>query len=210
MKTKADYSLKQWCALVERYRVHAIGSTGTHGGRTWFQRGIENGKKSERIDQENYEYYYDLGKHYEPYERKGKAYFKKAAKCFQKSAAYGNDLGMMHYGMYLYVFENRKSEAFPLFQKASELGLAIADYALYECYLDGADGIEQNTEKAEFHKARFYERCECDERQAVLSWGIDPPMRLLRRTLMYAWFSGEAEVYLHDTPRARESRWKYE
>ena len=209
MKRKEDYELDERVALIEEYRKNGKHAGGTESALKWYQQGIAYALKGEEYARENYEYYYFTQKHCRSYERKGKAYFEKAASCFERSAELGHELGMMNYALYLYAFKDEYAKALPWFIKASEAGLAVADYELAVFYKNGYCGVEVDKEKAEAYFQRYQTRCAEDERQLILAWDLDNDWRVLGRSYMFNWFCGYSFPECYDTPRVKPSKWKY-
>ena len=174
-----------------------------------YERGLAHGQRSEEYDRKNYEYYYDVQKHYEPYERRGKRCFERAAACFARAAALGNGPAMMNYAMYLFAFRGKAEESLAWFLKASEAGVSTADYQLAAFYANGVGGVTADAERARTYFARYCDGCDAFWRQSLAEWGVDESLRVLGKTFLYLWFCGEDLPLLHDTPRALPSRWKY-
>ncbi len=210
MKRKEEYELIERVNLCKRYRQEGEMSKGTTSALKWYKRGIAMATKSDRFDHKNYEYYYDMQKHYEPYERKGKRCFERAARCFKRSAELGNELAMMNYALYLFAFKKNYQEAMNWFVAASNAGLAAADYELYIFYKNGYCGVEKDKEKAQQFYQRYKTRCEESERQLMLAWGIDENDKVIGATYMFVWFSGGSVPSIYDTPRAIPSKWRFE
>ena len=90
-KRREEYGFYEEINLVRYYRTQGHEAPGTAKARAWYLMGIKVALKGDEYDQRNYAYYYDCQKHYQPYERKGLAYFEKAAQCFRRSAELGNE-----------------------------------------------------------------------------------------------------------------------
>ena len=84
MTQRNEYALDEKIKLIEKYRKQAYMSTGSTSARKWYLRGIKYAKKGGKYDQKNYEYFYDFQEHDAGYEKKGFAFFEKAANCFEK------------------------------------------------------------------------------------------------------------------------------
>lgn len=210
MKQKEQYGLEEKNDLIDKYRIQAYMSTGSIDAKEWYLLGVEYAKKSGKYDQKNYEYYYNFQKHNKFYERKGYAYFKKAVKCFMKAAELGNDLAIMNYAVYLFSFKGDYPHALELFLQASALGLAVADYQLWLFYKYGFCGVEKDETKSAFYLEQYRTRCETDERQLILAWGLEEDEeRIIGRSYMYSWFEGHPFPEIYDTPCAKPSSWKY-
>ena len=208
-KKKVD---REQAKLAEFYREEGRMSHGSTSALKWYRRGVAWGEKSQQYDRENYVQYYSSQKHDEVLEKKGFLCFERAVKCFRRAAELGNDLAMMNYALYLYAFKNQEQEALEWFFKASEEGLAVADYQLSVFYRKGYCGLDTDEAKADMYYGRYRERCDEDQRQYVLSLGIyncyDNGM-VLGRADMFSWFSGFNHPEVSDTPRAKPSAWKY-
>ena len=209
MRQKNDYDLFEKIELCTRYRKNGEMSKGGTGALELYKCGIAKALEGDKIDKKNYEYYYDYQKHYEPYEKEGLRLFEEAAKYFKCSAELGNDLAMMNYALYLFSFKGEEQESLKWFFTASDAGLAVADYQLSVFYRNGICGLEIDEEKAEQYHRQYKKRCEEDERQLILAWDVDDDVGVIARAYMFAWFCGLSAPLLHDTPRARESKWKY-
>lgn len=129
MKQRNEYALDEKIKLIEKYRKQAYMSTGSTSARKWYLRGIKYAQKGGKFDQKNYEYFYDFQEHDEGYEKKGFAFFEKAASCFKKAAELGNDLAIMNYAVYLYSFKEDHPKAFVL-----EAGQHIKCFQRAKCY----------------------------------------------------------------------------
>lgn len=211
MKQKDKYGLDERISLIEKYRIQACMSTGSTSARKWYRRGMKYAQKSGKYDQKNYEYYYDFQEHDKYYEKKGYAYFEKAANCFMKAAELGNDLAIMNYAVYLFSFKEDYTHALELFLQASALGLAVADYQLWLFYKYGYCGAEKDETRSAFYLEQYHTRCETDERQLILAWDLEEDEeRVIGRAYMYSWFEGYSFPEIYDTPYAKPSSWKYE
>ena len=196
--------------FIKKYRERAYMSTGSAWGRIWYRLGILYAHICEMYDDKNYAYYYDFQEHDKFYEKASYHFFEKAAKCFKRSATRGNDLAIMNYAVYLFAFKGEDQAALELFFKASELGLAVADYQLWLFYKHGCCGVEKNQEKSEFYLEQYRARCEADERQRILAWDLDEDEEMIiGRAHMYNWFAGYSFPEMFDTPSAKPSSWKY-
>ncbi|MBE6633256.1 MAG: sel1 repeat family protein [Ruminococcaceae bacterium] len=209
MNQKEQYDLFQQLELIKRYRELGEGCCGDEGALNWYKLGILYAIKGARYDQLNYEYSYDTKKHCRAYERKGRKLFERAAKCFQLSAEFGNDLAMMNYALYLFAFKAEYEEALKWFLAASEAGLAVADYQLSVFYQNGYCGVAADEERAEAYFTQYQRRCEESERQLMLAWDLDEDRRVIGRAYMFRWFQGISCPELYDTPGASPSDWKY-
>ena len=208
MKNRNEYTPNEKIELNTRYRIEGEGA---HGGETalkWYKKGLEFGNISEDYDRKNYEYYYDFQKHDKEYEEKGFENFEKAAECFANSAMLDNELAMMNYALYLFSFKGDNEEALRWFLKASNKGLAVADYELAVFYKKGYCGVEIDEEKAEYYFNRYKTLTEADERQFILACGIDDDWCVLGRMFTFTWFCGGIEPAISDTPRAKPSKWR--
>ncbi len=209
MKNKNNYTIKERIALIEKYRKQGYGCTGTEEGLRWYMSGLKYAQEGHEYDHKNYLFYYDIGRHNREYERKGYRLFKKATECFRKSAELGNDLAIMNYALYLYAFKEQEAEALALFEKASDLGLAVSDYQLYTFYKKGCCDLKVDDGKAAFYLGRFQKRIAEDERQFILAWGVELNTGTLGRSFMFSWFHGFTFHEMYDTPSAKPSKWKY-
>ena len=210
MTQRNEYALDEKIKLIEKYRKQAYMSTGSTSARKWYLRGIKYAKKGGKYDQKNYEHFYDFQEHDEGYEKKGFAFFEKAVNCFKKAAELGNDLAIMNYAVYLYSFKEDHPKALELFEKASKLGLAVADYQLWLFYKNGYCGTEKDENKADIYLEQYHKRCETDERQLILAWDLEEDEeRIIGRAYMYNWFEGYSFPEVYDTPSAKPSSWKY-
>lgn len=208
-KRREEYGFYEEINLVRYYRTQGHEAPGTAKARAWYLMGIKVALKGDEYDQRNYAYYYDCQKHYQPYERKGLAYFEKAAQCFRRSAELGNDLAMMNYSLYLLTFKDKKRAGINWLIRASKAGLAVADYQIAILLKNGYYGLEKNEEKAERYLARYKKRCEESERQLFLAWDLCGDRYPIGRSYMFSWFCGYSFPERYDTPHARPSKWKY-
>jgi len=210
MKKREEYALDEKISLIEKYRRKGCLSTGSTSARKWYRRGIEYAKKGGEYDHKNYVHYYDFQEHDALYDKKGFVFFEKAVNCFKRSAELGNDLAIMYYAIYLYAFKQDYPKALPLFEKASLLGLAVADYQLWLFHKRGCCGVEKDEEKANAYLEQYHNRCETDERQLILAWDLeDDYERTIGRSYMFNWFKGYSFPETYDTPTAKPSSWKY-
>ena len=210
MKNKNEYDITERVKLCDKYRRNGEMCQGGEDALKWYKRGIAMAIKSDKFDHKNYEYYYDVQKHYFPYEIKGKWFFDRAAKCFKHSAELGNELAMMNYALYLFAYKKNYNEALKWFLAASNAGLAAADYELFTFYKNGYCGVDKDEEMAKKYFQRYKIRCEESERQLMLSWGIDENNNVIGVTYMFVWFSGNSVPLIYDTPRAIPSKWRLE
>lgn len=198
-------------SLSDQYRIMGVGSTGSPEGNSLYQKGIQMGIVSEKYDQENYIYYYTFREHKKKYERRGYKYFERAAVLFKRAAQEGHDLATMNYALYLYEFKNQVEESLPWFFKASELGLAVADFQLSYLYKEGCKGLEADQEKSEFYLSQYRKRMEENERQRVLAGKIDEDAGGLGRIHLFDWFCGKSYFggRIADAPYAIPSKWRW-
>ncbi len=198
--------------LADFYRRQGRMSLGSTSALKWYKRGVAWGEKSSKCDRDNYVQFYSSQKHDPELEKKGLMYFERAAKCYRRAAELGNDLAMMNYALYLYAFKGEEEASLVWFFKASEAGLAVADYQLSVFYRKGYCGLEIDEERADMYFQRYRTRCDEDERQYVLSQGIYnfyDKGGVLGRADMFGWFDGFNDPEVFDTPRAKPSAWKY-
>ncbi len=205
------YTWEEEMALSKKYREEGYDSTGSEEGLMWYKKGIKFGVKSKKIDHKNYINYYHYSMHSKRYERKGFAWFEKAAACFKKAAEYGNDLAMDNYALYLYAFMEHEEEALPWFEKAAELGLAVADLQLSYIYREGYCSVLPDVSKADFYLNRFNERKKNDKRQLILSRSVNDQTSALSKAHLFNFFCGYSwpETYA-ELPPGLASKWKYE
>lgn len=203
--------MEKQTSLSDRYRIMGVDSTGSPEGNSLYQKGIQMGIVSEKYDQENYIYYYDFREHNKRYERRGYKYFKRAATLFKRATQEGHDLATMNYALYLYEFKNQVEESLPWFFKASELGLAVADFQLSYLYKEGCKGLEADQEKSEFYLSQYRKRMEENERQRVLAGKTDEGTGGLGRIHLFDWFCGKSYFgrFIADAPYAIPSKWRW-
>lgn len=199
-------------SLSDQYRIMGVGSTGSPEGNSLYQKGIQKGIVSEKYDQENYIYYYTFREHKKKYERRGYKYFERAAALFKRAAQEGHDLATMNYALYLYAFKNQVEESLPWFFKASELGLAVADFQLSYLYKEGCKGLEADQEKSEFYLSQYRKQMEENERQRVLAGKTDEGAERLGRIHLFDWFCGKSYFggRIADAPYAIPSKWRWD
>lgn len=198
-------------SLSDQYRIMGVDSTGSPEGNSLYQKGIQMGIVSEEYDQKNYIYYYTFREHKKKYERRGYKYFERAAALFKRAAQEGHDLATMNYALYLYEFKNQVEESLPWFFKASELGLAVADFQLSYLYKRGCKGLKADQEKSEFYLSQYRKRMEENERQRVLAGKIDEDAGGLGRIHLFDWFCGKSYFGgpIADVPYAIPSKWRW-
>lgn len=203
--------MEKQTSLSDRYRIMGVGSTGSPEGNSLYQKGIQKGIVSEKYDQENYIYYYDFREHNKRYERRGYKYFERAAALFKRAAQEGHDLATMNYALYLYAFKNQVEKSLPWFFKASELGLAVADFQLSYLYKKGCKGLEADQEKSEFYLSQYRKRMEESERQRILVGEIEEDAGGLGRIYLFDWFCGKSYFggFIADAPYAIPSKWRW-
>lgn len=199
-------------SLSDQYRIMSVDSTGSPEGNSLYEKGIQMGIVSEEYDQENYIYYYTFREHKKRYERRGYKYFKRAAVLFKRAAREGHDLATMNYALYLYEFKNQVEESLPWFFKASELGLAVADFQLSYLYKEGCKGLEADQEKSEFYLSQYRKRMEENERQRVLVGKTDEGTGGFGRIHLFDWFCGKSCFGgpIADAPYAIPSKWRWD
>lgn len=219
MKEKKSGFCSKEIELIDKYRVQSVMSTGSERAKHWYKRGLTLGKRSSKYDDENYTFYYDCQKHDPYYEMMGRHYFERAARCFKRAAWMGHDLSMMNYALYLFAFKSQYSEAFKWFVRASESGLAVADYQLYVFYKYGYCSVKQNDELSEQYLKQYEERIASNERQRILALHVESEREsylkwfhkelVIGRSFMFNWFQGYSFHEVYDTPKAKPSKWKY-
>ena len=204
--------MRKQTSLSDQYRIMGVGSTGSPEGNSLYQKGIQKGIVSEKYDQENYIYHYTFREHKKKYERRGYKYFERAAALFKRAAQEGHDLATMNYALYLYAFKNQVEESLPWFFKASELGLAVADFQLSYLYKEGCKGLEADQEKSEFYLSQYRKRMEENERQRVLAGKTDEGAGRLGRNHLFDWFCGKSYFggRIADAPYAIPSKWRWD
>lgn len=204
--------MEKQTSLSDRYRIMGVDSTGSPEGNSLYQKGIQMGIVSEKYDQENYIYYYDFREHNKRYERRGYKYFKRAAVLFKRAAREGHDLATMNYALYLYEFKDQVQESLPWFFKASELGLAVADFQLSYLYKEGCKGLKADQEKSEFYLSQYRKRMEENERQRVLVGKTDEGTGGFGRIHLFDWFCGKSYFGgpIADAPYAIPSKWRWD
>lgn len=204
--------MEKQASLSDQYRIMGVGSTGSPEGNNLYQKGIQMGIVSEEYNRKNYIYYYNFREHNKKYERRGYKYFEKAAALFKRAAQEGHDLATMNYALYLYAFKNQVEESLPWFFKASELGLAVADFQLSYLYKKGCKGLEVDQEKSEFYLSQYRKRMEENERQRILVGKIDEDARGLGRIHLFDWFCGKSYFGgpIADAPYAIPSKWRWD
>lgn len=209
MLTKNDYPNGAHRPLIKKYREVGKGCTGSERGLALYLEGIAHGKRAEEYDRENYCYSYPDGDHCAKYERLGYKSFLRAMECFAAAAEEGNDLAMMNYALYLHSYRGEREAALAWLLKASEAGLAVADYQLSALYEEGGDGMAADAEQAAFYRSQFLRRCGESERQLMLSWDILEEQGTLGRAWLFAFYCAFPFPLCHDTPSASPSEWKY-
>lgn len=210
MRKKEDYSLSETVALKNKYMERGEESTGSKLAMKWYLLGIRFGQMCDKADHENYVYYYDYRKHNKKLDKESYKYFNKAVECFVNAAEEGSDLATMFYAVYLFSFKQDYEAALPMFLKASEMGLALADYQLWLFYKNEYCGVKKDEAKAEFYYKQYHDRIEADERQFILAWDLEENReRVIGRAYMYNWFAGYVTPEQYDTPGVEPSSWKY-
>lgn len=194
--------------LDKKFRCEGAECAGTIKGMRWYVKGIKTAQKSMRYSRLDYEFFYDVGMHHKPYLQREQQLFWKAIDCYKISAEFGNELAMVNYGLYLFYFEKeRRQQAVELFLKASNAGLATADYALYCIFKDGYDIMPPDTEKAERFVEQCEQRCRDSVRQRVLMGDTNRDGYMISKMRFHEWSCGYTFVGVYDLPGYYPHSW---
>ena len=208
MITRETYANGAHRPLIEKYRKRAEECTGSEVGRKLYLQGIAHAERAEAWDQKNYEYSYDFEKHNAWYERRGKRCFLRAMQSFENSAKEGNDLSMMLLALYLLYCKKDRVTGMEWLVRASEAGLACADYQLSAIYEKGVEGIAADPVRAESYWEQYQRRISESERQLILAWDLDEPRNPLHDGWLFAWYHAFPFPLTHEMYNAFPSEWK--
>ncbi len=185
--------------LVRKYRERCEDCNCSEEALIWYQKGIQCGQICKQYEMHNFHHYYYERCYCEEDTKKAKEFYLKAIECFRHSAEEGNDIAMTIYGMFIYWYggKARRNEAVTWFLKASELGLAIADYFVACCYHHG-EGVKKDQIEAERYYLQFQERLHSSQRQEALAYEMDFDMKLPYLYRLYNWCHGSSFIGAND------------
>ena len=208
-KPTVDFEWDEQFAIMKKYRLNSSDCKCSSSAKEWYDKGISYNKIGEKYGTHDYHYFfYNNSQHCKLDMEKQREYFLKSIECFRHAAEEGHDIAMMIYGLYIYhcCHKEKRPEAFRWFMKASECGLALADYAVSCCYYHGY-GIKRNQIRSKFFFQQFKKRWSSSLRQRALALHIVFNMELPFEGTLYVWCSGGSYVGATDLPGYLPIKW---